>query len=714
MPGDIYSSPEDLYNLAAQAGIVTPNEDTSAPTADADLPYPTAWKGWTQDQLNSSTPTPGLTAGAQTVAASMKPQVGGEVDAVSGSDQRIPPSGTSSKVSASYRGFDPAQYNKVLAATNPELAKMLAAADAEGQKFADPQLAAEDAAYQSRIAAQGEMTKAAIAQAHAEGHAAEILKGVQSDFAAEEARINEQYRGMSNKAKADYVAALADLRASHVDPNALWHDMSGGQSFLAFTSAFAHGFLGAKGIHTDAMNILNSAIDRNISAQIQNIKTKGDVAEGFKSLWYMQRNEAASDAEARSRVRGFMLEAAKQNVISYMSQFNAGLATAQGQAALAAIDEEHKKNLIDVYQHIDQNTIALRGQAVNAWATKAQLGLGWAQFKAQQDARAQKTPPPINMAALIPDITPSGGGVARWKFNGDPKEIGTEKMNDIKDRMGALAFYDKKIGELQTLIRETGPIANVPDFLKSPAGQRMTSLRDSIATSLVIANSGKAFSQEEVKQRQAQFPIDTWLTNGERAQTVAQTANYLRDEAFSKMAQYVHEIQPNEPEFGMKISPALGAPGESTPGAPGLAAQTEQKNILAPPVETGDEKLFKDESGRLTGPQSLEKISDPPSDVKVEHEKFLKENPQVMTQERAVSKEGEIPRYEESLIRLKDIIQKDPKSPLADKAYKLILDQAKPFVKGINSEDPEAIFATMVLHEVAGIDPDRPAPELER
>lgn len=644
MPLDYIDPNGDIVALARAAGYLPNDGGSGDPSAAPDA-------AGTGDINGLSDPAPPPMSGGLTPPTYVPDNMG-----PASAPQTPPLSSMGASVGAGmgYRGFNGGAYGRV-SKTEGDLQKDLAAADA---------MAASGANQQAAVAGQWVpgARQAATDQAHAmaekatqDGRNAVVMQRLQDDFAADEARINAESQAASNQAKADYVAALADFRAAKVDPAQLWHNMNGGERFGMLASAFVHDFLGAKGINTSAMSTFNKAIDRNIDAQIQAIKTKGEVAEGFKSLWYMQRNQSASDAEARARVRGFLLEGTKQQVIANMAQYESALATAQGQSAVAAIDKELSTTLIEVYRHADANAIQLRNQAIDKWKAKLQASIEQqnVSLRAQELAQRKKEAAPKETnpwATYIPDTSASGGGKIRYQIIAGS----TPKQDELREQIGAISNFDDQMGQFTALMRKIkstapGTTINALEFMRTPEGARLIQLRNSMARSLAYAKSGKQVNKEEFDHFVNQMPIESWITNGGRETIWAQTSEILRNEAFSKLAPFVREIGDNEtitaPDGSVHklreiaISPHFNAPGEVPTGVPGEAAAIENHAIISPPPK-GMEERTREEANKYLRPADKGESISGDTDLLTEgivdaKTAFLKENPDFATKDPA-------------------------------------------------------------------------------
>lgn len=470
--------------------------------------------------------------------------------------------GSSVGVSASGRGFSQ-EKAKQIDKRDKLLNRDLAAADATAQsQFAGAQPAL-DTAKESAMSAAESITGAQVQKITGEALAAQRLAEINTQFAMAEEEINAHYTSKQNQAQADYVQALSDFRASRVDPNQLWKDMSGGERFGTLVAAFAHDYLGSKGIKTSAMQSINMAIDRNIAAQEYAIKTKGEVTQGFKTLWDMQRAQSQSDAEARGRVRGFMLESVKQGITANMAQYEAGLATAQGQAALAKIDEAYAQNLIEVYKEIAKNTAQLRGQAIQWNAQKLDAAnAAWANSLRSQELNFQKKKyeDEKNKADAIKAgdfVVDPETGKNRWVF----KPGVSEKTKDrVKEAMEGTAEVNEVMKEIRALAAETG---SKPDLLydtrvMNQKTRQIEAMRVRLAHAMVKANGEKA-TDKDVQQYLKSLPVETWLTNGGVDEILAYTHKTALKPAEFAIQQHTFDVPEGAQIDAPKTRPFEGA-----------------------------------------------------------------------------------------------------------------------------------------------------------
>lgn len=662
------SSDEDLLALGRQAGYL-PEEQNSGETIAPPEP-PAMNQGLTPPFYNHQSP----------------PADSGPVT-----------TGGMASVGTSYRGFSDPGYNRI-SKHDSELTASYKRADAEAAQGANRDASILQQAAPGAIDAEKAKAQALSDQALEQGRGALVMQRLQDSFAVEEAKMNAQATAQSNQAKADYLAALNDFRAAKVDPAQLWRNMGTGDRIGMITTAFVHDFLGAKGIHTSAMDTFNKAIDRNIDAQIQAIKTKGEVAEGFKSLWYMQRNQSASDAEARTRVRGFLLEGAKQQVVANMAQYESALASAQGKQAIAKIDEELAKNLIAVYQHADTNALQLRNQALEQWRTKVNASLEQQSInlKREELERQKKKDEKDAMKVLEPIYDPEDH-TAHWVFNPNLNLKDDEKAA-VRTRLAAINEVNRSLEKLKELVRTGNKTFDLVNGtrLANTTGQQYEALANRIAHGMAKANNERATDQDVAQFRQG-LPPATHLNQGDIEKIIASTQQDILNQS-KVLSTYAMDL----PEG------SRGYYGTSASDEGFGASNVVAKNTISPPPK-GKEELIREEADKYLRPadknDSIAKDEDSLTEGIVEaKQRFLGTNPQFETQGVSAGQQlqdqldskptGDITRADKGLMML---------ARAAQGGDTIALNQLKQYAGAyINagSHDEESMWAAFLLNEI--------------
>lgn len=679
MPFDNYGnlSNEDLLNLARSAGYLGQEQPQPAPQEDVHQDYRT----W--GPASPAVTDPGAYQGPEATGPVTSPW-----------ENSSPPlqPGQTRGGSRSDRSFDPGKFAQV-EKTAKGLEGEYQRADQRAYSGAREMMAPEVKARNEAVEAERDKANAGVDIITHQGEQALVMQRLQDEFAAEETRYNAQAQAMSNQAKADYMTALADFRASRVDPAQLWGNMTGGERFGTLVTAFVHDFLGAKGINTSAMATFNKAIDRNIDAQVQAIRTKGEVAEGFKSLWYMQRNQSASDTEARARVRGFLLEGAKQAVIANMAPYEAALASAQGKSAIAKIDEELAKTYIDVYKHADQNAIALRNQALSKWQTQVQAAMHQASIASNEKIASMQGK---NENGGIEPIFDPETGQPKWFFQ---PWIQKEERAKTRETMEAITQLNKDLSTLRELARNSDSIAD--PIARTRFADTNASNYDALATRLAH-NFAKANGERATDQDVADFkkgmPMKTWLTQANVDQMLAFTQESLLGPAKSKIRNVAFDM----PEEMQKMY------GTSASGTPFAGAITDASNTVHPPAATPEEILRRGADQIVAGPQGHLVLDEPSSEVKSIHKMMLKKEPQKFQNSLGNQSIGLDPppmQFEEAMARYRRLARQGDMGAM-DKLTKL----ARPFIEDPSTADDISATAAYMIYTMK----DDPTPVEQR
>lgn len=444
-----------------------------------------------------------------------------------------------------------------------------------------------------------------------------VLAAHQRETGTKSAEIQAKWSGAIAQSRADYVAALNDFRASKVNPAQLWDNMSTGERIGTMAAAFVHGFLGAKGIKTDVMDTLNRAIDRNINAQLEQIKKKGQVAEGFRNLWDMQRAESSSEAEAYTRMRGFMLEAATLEVEQHMGQFKTGVTQAKGEAAKAKLEAERAKNMFEVFKYVDQSKNAQMQQELSWQVAKMQNAQqGYANSIAARrlkldEAKAAREKAQEAKARVL--INPETGRAERV-FRDD---VDKSQVAEVRNRMAGLEASNAQVARIRELSRKVSAKADgLPTRFTDEDARELEGLRYAWAQETLGALGQKA-TKEDVEQFLLSVPRDTWLTTGGVDKILANTQARIIDNVNAYVKQYTVDIGQVDP-----LSAGKNMPLSATRKEAGLvgSGEADKKDL--------SQKINETAAKQVNGPASLEPVTDVGSSTKKDAEQFAKQYPQ--------------------------------------------------------------------------------------
>lgn len=614
--------PNDIYSLAQSAGVIDPN---SGQMTAATPSY--------EDYLNSSVPPSDFTD--EDVMAHFVPQ--DEPAILNEGPQLTPPAppglsdlaspaapltpGSRVGGSASHSGYSEATNKKIRKGPGAALQGEIAGIQEEGEAKQAAESQPYIGAAQKESQAAHDEALATAKYATAEGHQKAFLAKTAQDFDTESLRITTEGQAKAAETKANYLAALNDVRASKIQPGQLWGNMSGFDQAGTLAAAFVHDFLGARGIHTSAMDTLNKAVDRNIDGQIKNLQNKQTVAEGFKTLWDMQMRESGSVDEARTRMRGFMLDSMKVAIEANMSQFTAALATAKGRAAVAKIDTELAKNIAEVSKHIDNYTATRINQAIQVYGDNLRASMESARIAADKQIAADRLKADKGTfdpyAGLIPDTSDSGGGFMKWEFNSDARPEERQKFREKSADIANLTKLSREYQSLNRRFHNQGAAGGTR--WSSTDTARLRSIANEIVNLRSLALTGKASNPDEAKRIAASTPQALFGGSLDIAPVIAQTENHMRQEVNELRARVAHDLAPNDPR--RQLHGASGTEGEAeTKEAAAIAEGADKKKTSEQLIKEGYVKDLEEHS-------AYEPVEEVGADVKADHDRFVATHP---------------------------------------------------------------------------------------
>lgn len=493
----------------------------------------------------------------------------------------------SAGVGISQSGYSPAANAAIQKGPGSRLDKTIAKDTAAVESsFAPIQADAEEA---SKAAIDAELQGAQIeSQRFAATSAAKLkIAGAHHEFLAKEQAAVDNSKAEADSAYANYQASLMDYAAAKVNPAQLWDSTGSFGQFSMIATAFGHDFLAAKGIQTSGLDSIKQAIQNNINSQLENMRKKENVAQGFKQLWDMQRAQSASDGEARARLNGFYLTAMGNHIESQLAGYDSELALAKGQMAKAKIQEEKVKNDLLVRQHMDNAANQRADQRVRVYS--AELAASSARYSADAHLAAAKigreAKPVDPKAGLIYNTTPEGKNTAVRRFHADvpPKDQVEKKEQTSKVLHTSRAIQD--LIEKQRLVDKTPP-TDLSAFkkLQSEAQRAAEQVRQLVRNSLLYDNTGKAINEQEMKIQNDMVAKKDWWTNGDNTRNLALYGKFNLDKQNEIMSQISDEIQPGDPAYGhssgtrkigeelstvldIESQPGSGKPNENEPVA---------------------------------------------------------------------------------------------------------------------------------------------------
>jgi hypothetical protein len=591
-----------------------------------------------------------------------------------------------------------------------EIAGIEAQGDVDAAARAQPFV---DSAQNEANAANMEVD-ASVKHINAAGHQKALLAELTNhyDTQTQEMIVGEQ--GKAASAKANYVAALNEFRAARVNPSQLWDNMSGGEQLGTLAVAFVQDFLGSQGIHTSAMSTLNKAIERNIDSQVRGIQTKGQVAEGFKGLWDMQMAESSSALEARNRMRGFMLESAKTAIEAHMAQFDAGLATAKGQAMIAKIDQELQKTIFEVNKTQDASTaqrinqaIALYGDELRASMESARISVAREANQIERDKMKAQQGPGDPYADLVFDTTESGQGAPIAQFNDGIKPEEKQKFREKQAISSKLVQLTREYDSLLAKNGNQGLLGGTRWQDSDTA--RLRNVAYEILNTRIKLQTGAALSEAEAKRIMTSTPTALFGTDFNVRSVVAQTQKHIQDDLAISQQSIARPLHPQDPRRTLPNQRIIQGQAEKTEAGLIESGEIDKKDI---------QKIINE--GYIKGLEkhtANEQADEVPSDVKKRHAQFLAEHPELAASAKNTSSyapglpslakgpqnfEVAITGLARSAAGVKE--KADEGDQHAAALYKekvaIMKHLASPVISGTNPNDVQGLYALMELHNM--------------
>lgn len=344
-----------------------------------------------------------------------------------------------------------------------------------------------------------------------------------------------------------------------VDPGMMWKNMTGGEKAGSGLAVFMSAFLGAKGIDTPVMGLLDKALDRNIDAQLQNINQKGRALDAQGEFVQMVRQQSASDLEAKLRLKDAALESAKYAVSAEMSKYGSKLAELKGQELINGLNKEQLKFRQGIFQERTNIENTITGQEIQAQGDRLQAAQASARLAFDKNnemyrrGEAEKAKQAAALAeakkGLVFDTT-IGGTEDVWRFRDDITDAQRMKVleaNASKSSMIIILEEARAIKKRMNGGTYSGPNANA---LRSADEVRLIQLRNAAIQARALAMSGKTLNESEIKMLDESLPMDTWTTNNNFEEAASGFTQIMRESINQDLNTYTDKV---DPEFAKQI-----------------------------------------------------------------------------------------------------------------------------------------------------------------
>ncbi len=599
------------------------------------------------------------------------------------------------------QGYSPAANAAIRKGPHAAVERDMAADRVDVQNQFAPTRARSEQAAADAVAAEASTGQLESQKLAATAESRMKIAEAQNDFLTKEQAAVANSQAEAKASMADYKAALQDYAAAQVNPAQLWEAAGHEGQFAMLATAFLHDFLGVKGIKTSGMDSIKSAIQNNISAQIENMNKKQAVANGFKQLWEMQRAQSATDAEARVRMNGFYLQALTNEIDARLGTFDSKLALTKSEAAKAKLMQEQVKNDLLLQQHIDTSANQRAKQRVDMYqselAASSARYTADAHIKAAQIAAGAKAQSPLE--GVIVDVSASGKNTAIRRFL---PGMSKDAMDDIRGKVANAVKLADNIKRLQAIQEEVGKVVPTGDMqllhkLQNEAARTAEVVRNLVRMGIIYDASGKQINPQEVKIYDQIVAKNDWWTNGDNIRPLATVADMSLGGINTVLRGVSTEIQPGDPAYGFQTGDKGVAPGEKT--------ETEIQSSMGSgrPQDTEADKYTKwAESPNALEHFNPEKLPEEgPGNrgtVKKDWDKFNKDDPK-FAQEAKRAKEDV--RYSERALPTRGFIQLERLADLALAGDKQAKSTIERMANEVPDTDQEGILAAYAQFELA-------------
>lgn len=728
----------DLYSLAGQAGAIPDfGMDPSALQAPGSTPHPGAFSGVTGNLTDEDI-----------LAHFVPPQVEGPVTQPSEVEplQFNPPAPTPEPAapvkvktggSVTTKGYSDAKNQQIARGPGARLDQKIAGIETRGAEETaerlEPAVAAANAEKVATINESQAQANYTLAEGKLKGTIAQIQRNY--DLQTEKTIAEEQAK--AQVAKANFVTALNDFRAARVNPAQLWDNLSGGEQFGMLVAAGVQDFLAAGGISTSAMATWNKAIDRNIAAQERAIQTKGQVAEGFKTLWDMQMQESSSVQETRLRMRAFLLDSLKTGIESNMAQYGAALANAKGQTAAAKLDQELVKTINEINKHQDALTGQRIQQALTRYGDELQASTAYARIQADKEIaelnrKAAKGGPVDPYADLVFDTTESGNGRPIAVFNEGVKPEEKEKFREQQAAASKLVRLQREYDQLLLKHKNQGILGGTR--WQDTDTAKLRNVGFEIFNTRAKIQTGAAITKDEEKRFKTATPEALFGTQFNVREVVAQTQKHIQDELAIRQQSIAHPLHPGDPRTSLPNP--LTRQGETEYYEAGLieSGKDQEKDIETSIAEGRIKGLEKHSANKLA--------TDAPADVFADYKRFVDDYGTEKFDKDKLhgngnSSEAAPRQYAAALTGLKrdamfyrgkveELTQRAQQtnspevkaelkyySDLYNERVSILRHQAKPVTVGTKPDDRQGLYSIQMLHDLGEDTGGEPAADLQ-
>ena len=330
-------------------------------------------------------------------------------------------------------------------------------------------------------------------------------------------------------------------------------------------AAFAQGMLAVKGININVTGQIDKWVDREMQAHQQMIQNKTAAANSQLTLYGLARQGAKDDWEGRQRLRGFVIDGLKTQIVMEADKYRSASASADAMAKAAQLDILQAQNTMAMHEKIRKESLDIKTQEINeavarAHAAKEQQALGETasyhnklidlereklnkQYPSGEDFPTPiadptshpmdkngqplldpKTGKPVDLVEnkWVPDMSPGIDAGARTSA--------LKKLSEYNGNYDAAKHALNRLRDLKAQAEKDGILGlNMLDKAASEKFARYKNQINTLVAQAVKADSGLVANEGEFQRHMALLDTRQFYQAGDNAAMIEDFENNLRD-----------------------------------------------------------------------------------------------------------------------------------------------------------------------------------------
>jgi hypothetical protein len=307
-------------------------------------------------------------------------------------------------------------------------------------------------------------------------------------------------------------------------------DTGGGLALAG--AAFIQGFLGARGVNINVTGQIDHWVEREMQHHQQMISNRQGLANQQLTLYGLAKQNANDEWEARQRLRGFVTEGMKAQLLMESDRWQSAAAKADAQAKAAQLDIDQQSTMIGLQSKVEKQSFEYKQLGIQAAAAQAKASVEYGHLKVEQDrerrlAAAVKPGKPAQQLISDPS-TPeldAFGNIAKDPVTGKPVHKGAylwapDETADHKVRESAVTkaaqlksdyqYASDAVDKLLNLRKPAEEVMGLPDAVKSRSSeyQAYKAEQTRLITIIRRAATGLSFTKGESETYEQQLADD--------------------------------------------------------------------------------------------------------------------------------------------------------------------------------------------------------------